>query len=416
MHPFVAGVEVRRATADHSMKLGWVGLVACASLAGCGGESGAQGSVAAFDTLANGTVVVRNSGEPALGDTPWTAVEELRIGVVEGPPELTFGDIAFIEVDDQGRIYVLDYQAQDIRVFDENGSFSYTIGGRGPGPGELIGAAGLAWAPNDVLVVWDTGGRYSFFRSDGEFLRSEIRHVTGVGFPWSGFVDPDGVLYDWGLDRPGFTSEPGWAGDLPNHWSLVAYRGDPWIPDTVRVENNPRQYHEGRAVPYGYRTTRTPDPAGFTWESNVREIRLAKKNPAGDTLLIIEMPASGPPVTQAMKDSIVAVQRERAARYPGSASTVIPHSVIPNTREIFTRIAVTREGAVWIFPELEDGPAGSEAMMFDANGVYQGRVQFPFRIVLATRPVIRGNQIWAEVHDELEVPFVVRARFGPTGS
>lgn len=382
------------------------------SVAGCEAPAGAVEDVARIDTLADGRVVVTNSGAPELGDVPWTAVEELRIGAVEGAPEVVFGDIAFLEVDDQDRLYVLDYQAQEIRVFHEDGSFSHAIGGPGEGPGDLGRAAGLAWMPDrEVLAVWDPGlGRYSFFRTDGEFLRSEMRHVTGVGYPWAGFVDREGVLYDWGLDRPGWTGGPDSRGDLPNQWTLVAYRGQPWVPETIRVENNPRQYHEGRAVPYGYRTTRTPDPAGYTWESNVREIGLTRKTPAGDTVRLVTLPTSGPPVNQAMKDSILAVHRER---YAGRGYEELPASVIPDTREVFTRIAVTRESAVWIFPELEDGPAGTEAMMFDPEGVFLGRVEFPFRIELATRPVIRGNTVWAEVQDELDVPYVVRARVGP---
>jgi hypothetical protein len=46
--------------------------------------------------------------------------------------------------------------------------------------------------------------------------------------------------------------------------------------------------------------------------------------------------------------------------------------------------------------------------VFDPEGRYLGRVLLPFR--LASVPVIRGDVLVGVTENELEVPFVVRAR------
>ena len=64
----------------------------------------------------------------------WTLVEELRFGNGESEP-YTFSDIRGIGVGDGGRIFVLDYKVQEIRMFDASGKFIKLAARRGRGPG-----------------------------------------------------------------------------------------------------------------------------------------------------------------------------------------------------------------------------------------------------------------------------------------
>ena len=86
----------------------------------------------------------------------WTINEELRIGHVDGAPELQFGEIVSLDVDRAGRIYVLDQQAQEVRVFSPAGEYLRSVGQPGEGPGELSAFAQAVFvAVDDTLRVVD---------------------------------------------------------------------------------------------------------------------------------------------------------------------------------------------------------------------------------------------------------------------
>ncbi|HLL45922.1 MAG TPA: 6-bladed beta-propeller, partial [Longimicrobiaceae bacterium] len=132
--------------------------VAALAAAACGGEPGraAGGWAGTIDTLPGGTVRVHS---PATGTwkpgEEWKLVEELRIGSAEAEGPELFGDVAALEVDRAGRIYVLEPQAKEIRVFDARGAHVRTFGRKGGGPGEFEQPAGLMWDPDGRLWVVD---------------------------------------------------------------------------------------------------------------------------------------------------------------------------------------------------------------------------------------------------------------------
>ena len=73
------------------------------------------------DTLEGGRIVVSNPDSPRNGPqgAP-TLVEVLRIGSVDDTCD-AFGKVMSLAVDGDGRIYVADSQASDIRVFSPRG-------------------------------------------------------------------------------------------------------------------------------------------------------------------------------------------------------------------------------------------------------------------------------------------------------
>lgn len=58
-------------------------------------------------------------------------------------------------MDDDGNIHVLDGQAQELRVFDAQGTYATTLARRGQGPGELARAEAIALLPDRRVVVRD---------------------------------------------------------------------------------------------------------------------------------------------------------------------------------------------------------------------------------------------------------------------
>jgi hypothetical protein len=67
--------------------------------------------------------------------------------------EYLFGAISSVAADAQGRIYVADMLASEIRVFDQAGTFIQTIGRQGRGPGEFQNPFSLLIADDELWVA-----------------------------------------------------------------------------------------------------------------------------------------------------------------------------------------------------------------------------------------------------------------------
>jgi hypothetical protein len=97
---------------------GWVaGSVALLLLTACASDAPAEwgGSI---DTLPTGIIHVSNPEQGLWGDEPpWQVVELTKIGTQLGSGPGVFGYVSDVDVDRLGRIYVLDSQAQEVRVF-----------------------------------------------------------------------------------------------------------------------------------------------------------------------------------------------------------------------------------------------------------------------------------------------------------
>ena len=88
----------------------------------------------------------------------------LSIGVLDDPAAETFGRIEDIAVDDEDRIYVLDYLTREIRVFTSGGRHLQTVGREGGGPGEFQAPLALTVGPGAALHVADGAGRITIYR------------------------------------------------------------------------------------------------------------------------------------------------------------------------------------------------------------------------------------------------------------
>lgn len=118
----------------------------------------------------NGVTVVKNPKEPMYGEDVFSLKEDLTIGEDEKEP--VFEAIRTIRVDNDGNIYVLDYKACQIKVFDKNGKHLRNIGREGQGPGEIQLPRGMEIISGKEIMVENVmNRRLSFFSLDGELLR-----------------------------------------------------------------------------------------------------------------------------------------------------------------------------------------------------------------------------------------------------
>ncbi len=157
------------------------------------------------DTLEGGRIVVSNPDSPQAGpEGVPTLVEVLRIGSLDDTCD-AFGRIMSLAVDGDGRIYVADSQASDIRLFSPEGECVRTFGRSGEGPGEFRLLAGIAWQPPGFLWTIDSvAERFTVFDSLGTVLATHpLRLGPAASHPWRMWVDGVGSLHFWlpGFDR-----------------------------------------------------------------------------------------------------------------------------------------------------------------------------------------------------------------------
>lgn len=98
--------------------------------------------------------------------------EELTIGTGDDINSI-FGNTIFFNVDEEGNIYVSDWDAKEIKKFNSNGKYLLSIGRMGQGPGEFQNLSIPRFDKNKNIYVTDIATRkISYFDKEGNFLNS----------------------------------------------------------------------------------------------------------------------------------------------------------------------------------------------------------------------------------------------------
>ncbi|MDX1675503.1 MAG: hypothetical protein R3314_11970 [Longimicrobiales bacterium] len=383
------------------------------SVAACGDGSTREWA-GTVDTLATGQVVVRN---PATGLWPegaaWRLTEELRIGTVAGDGPDLFGRITSLTVDGAGRVYVLEGQAQEIRVFDGAGAHVRTFGREGGGPGELARGLRIELGPHGSVWVADPqNNRASVFDTAGRYVEG---HSMAGGFtllPWPGRFDRAGHYY-WPVPLRSQTEF---------RMGLVRYDSTLTPLDTLAVPEDPveREYFELRqgddrfarvGVPYtgGFRWLLSP--AGTFWGLFTGPYRLFELSSDGDTLRTITREHSPLPVTE----DDLARAREDLEWFVQEGGQV-DWSRIPSHKPAIEYAFLDDRHHLWVWPVMPVGREGLALDVFDPTGRYLGRVESPVPIAIRPTPVVRDDVMYAVTESELDVPFVVGLRIQRPGS
>ena len=346
-----------------------------------------------IDTLENGVVMVRNPAEGIWDESSaWRLVEAVKIGARDGLGPQVFGDIGDIDVDPFGRIYVLDKQAQEIRVFESNGSYIRAMGRHGRGPGEFYGVRGIAIDRDGRVWAGDqNNNRYSVFDSSGALVKEMRRPFAGVGIAeWVSVITPAGDLYE----VIGYMTLTG-----PK---LGLARYDTIAMEFVDTTSLPRQ-PDARQWFGWYRSTLTS--RGW-WVGRADRYRLWQETRDGDRLRIVEREYTPPELSAAERDSADQYHRDLERRARGSYSD----PGVPEHQRIFQSMVEDDEGYLWVLLTPEQDAVGSSLDVFDPEGRYLGGVIAPDRVEPRPLPVIRGDKIHYVTRDELDVQYVVRMR------
>lgn len=389
------------------------GVISVSVSSGCNEREEWTGTVT---RLENGGTRVANPAEGiwSAGEA-WTLEEELRIGSIEGNDAEVFGRITALNVDPAGRIWLIEGQAREVRVFGADGALVRTFGRRGEGPGELQQPGGLLFGPSGDLWIPDIGNRrYSRWDTAGTLIEEHRMDTGAMHFRFSGALTTDGVLYDVDV-RPvsggGQTVSPllaaaGFGGG--EVLRPVLHTAEGALPaDTVPVPalTEPVETFSGQgmflAVPFSPTMRWLADPRGYMWSGTNDAYRIVRASFAGDTTLIIERAYEPLPVTSADIEEWMQIGSVTRLLESG---VDIDRSRIPSTKPIFNELTVDDAGYLWV-RLITDSP-GTRYDVFDPDGRYLGQVSTPDEV--QTRPVIRGSLFYAVVTDELDVPYVVR--------
>lgn len=108
------------------------------------------------------------------------------IGSEDQPFEYQLGDPFSVVTDEKGHIYVADRASLTVKVFDSEGNYLRSIGGRGRGPGEFMQINLMRPAGDGTLLFQDRGKlEFIYLNTDGEYLSSYPVDLSSQYYPQS---------------------------------------------------------------------------------------------------------------------------------------------------------------------------------------------------------------------------------------
>jgi hypothetical protein len=391
-------------------------LIPAMFLAACspGQTSNPKGAVSR-DTLPNGSVIVRY-GELPAGEVVLAEID-LSLGEVEGDPNFIFGNVRGIEAGRDGTIYVLDYQASEVRAYDDEGRFLREVASRGEGPGEISEANGMVLVGDSILWIQDHGKWMMIgVSTEGEELRRFPMHVLSYGYIWSGTVDNSGRVWKRRIHSDAERTSPPEEGLTEGSYREYMVSFDPVtdVKDSIYLGVGSFRTLISRTNQGGYSYRPVPnepgpitvvDPDGGLWRTNSGAYHVVRLDALGDTVLVIDSETPAPPVTAGDRSEFVEAMVERSPDLRRVAEELA--SLMPDTKPVISSLTVDDEGRLWIG---RVGPEDAQPQfdIFGRDGGYHGSVELAFRPAPYTPIRIRQSRVYAVVRDSLDVPFVVR--------
>lgn len=367
--------------------------------------------------VAAAQVVVENSLASAWTTTPaWTLEEDLRIW---GPPDGYLGDIVAVSADSRDNIYILDGTTQEIQVFDANGGFLRTLGGKGQGPGEFREALGPAIARGDTLWVADgQAPRYSIFAPDGTFIGTRVRRLAAGMLTERCTMARDGSYMEWWVRLPKVErSEDMSDNDLRHHYPIrVSPDGEkqdtlPHLEFSRTLADLPSAGIR-RPVFFGPSLKRALGCRDEIWFASSSEYRVYRRSLASDTTVVFTLEGVRPAaVDEADRGEV----RATFERYPdlASASALMGDYLraLPEHKPVIAGLFVDGAGHVFVVPETSRVDAGTAIDVFREDGVLLGRVAVPEAVrINASRAYATRDYVLFAGEDDAGTPYVTRLR------
>lgn len=360
-----------------------LGLVA----AGCAdaGPAGAAGSV----VRDSAGVAIVESMDSVWGDDRWLLDAP---STVIGPPGTVLERVVGAERLRDGTVVVLDAGSGALRWFDPQGEVRWEGGGLGEGPDEFRTPAALVETGGDTVAVWDSGSGAVVGWVDGVRVFRRVVARTGSGSPRAPLVFGDGYLLPF---REGVGTRSVEA--LGRHRfaaPVLAWRPGSEVADTLAsipseefmtmevagrpaIGLPPFMLRTGFAVSGGswYVADAAPriDAEGRSWG------QIERRDASGAIERIVRLPAARGRVTDADRESYLAVVQERTGAPPEMAAALARALIFPEWHPAFGALEVDPSGHLWIHAGVVRPPLPAEGpwRVLDPEGRWLGTVAMP---------------------------------------
>lgn len=340
------------------------------------------------------------------------AVEEIRIGQLDGEDEYVFGAITHMAVGKNGEIFVADHQVPVIRMYDKEGNFIRNVGRQGRGPGEYLNIGGMRTFPDGRLAIWDQRNqKVSLFDQIGDFVESHL--VNSTLFASDIFeVDHNGNFYV----KTTLKTTP----DMPNWefgWLKISPEGE--LVDTIRVPLD-EEKHELSFVLF----TASGDAHAFIERprsslSAMGHLITGRNNEYNFEINYTDL------ISKKIKRDYTPVQikAEERAQWEAWVSHFGVNNIIPETKPPYKKILTDSQGRIWIwryveavFTEENIGPhAGPESKwwepptfdVFLPDGTFYATVKLPLHAKFRDA---KDGFVWAIIKGEQDEQYAARFR------
>jgi hypothetical protein len=343
-------------------------------------------------------------------DTGKSLADLYRTGKIRFVPILTIDEKSlpkdvFLESpwsmakDAKGNLFVGDYRAKNVKMFDASGKYVKTIGRGGQGPGEFGGPSSIL-VVQDRLIVSDVANRrYSQFTLDGQFVKSVPMTREG-GFPLKMRARADGaILMAWEKWSYGQADKPQdcilglFSSDMEPRQTLYSHAVmknklmqvekmtmniiQPFAPD-VHWDVLP----DGRLV------------VGFSEKYQFEII-----GTGGEKLSSFSRPVDPVKITE--EDKKIFFDGMTSSSGDGNISRgapdfIVKNTVFPKTKAAFDDLLTDSEGNILVF---HAGSSKEEAWRtfdaFDSKGTFLATVRIEGDIPLSSGTLIRDRAFWS---------------------
>lgn len=383
-----------------------------------------------IETLPGGAVRVTNPSSGLWsGDDSWQLQRELVLGETDGESAAVFGSISGLEVGESGDIYVLDRQANELRIFGHDGTHLRTVGRSGEGPGEYSKANGLAWLnPDTLLVVDQEGNRYSILNQRGDYIRSVLRRLAFFGWVFRGGVDGD-LVYELSHVGSDEDSRPVLLGtrlradsvqsEIVVDASEASEDAPRFMADTLLLARPDGPLYEAfsirterggmvMGVPFAGTPQYYLDGANALWQGHGGNPRIYHTTLAGDTLIEVILDTEPASVTP---EEIDEWQAQPAIDRFKSLGGKLDLSRIPALKPYFDGILLDSEGNIWL--TVPTAPQQAAFAVLDTEGRYLGQLRIDgVEREVYVPPVARNSRLYFVGRDEFDVQrvYVYRVR------
>ena len=360
-----------------------------------------------IDTLPDGQIVVQNLGSGFWPEgAEWSVIEDLRIGTIDLEGPQNFGRISSIAVDHVGRLWVLESQSSELRVFSPSGDHIRTVGREGSGPGEFKQPVRVDVGPEGRVWVMDPqNARLSVFDSAGSYIEGLQAPGGFVIMPWQGGFDRQGNYYSQIIEfEPEFRIALGRFDRAYNPLDTIELPTDPVERDAYTIVS------EGRTrvvagVPFQGGLKWRLSSSGTVWALFTDQYRMFEIAANGDTLRSVTK--NFDPVAVTSQDLTDALDGLKWFTDQGGR---VDRSRIPDHKPAARSFFLDDQDHVWVERITAQRAEDQSFDIFNPTGQYLGTVVTPFKLEASPIPFVREGALYGVIRDELDVPFVVRAR------